>query len=41
MNKDHPRDFVASVRHRLMNLAREHAEEFQFVLTRYGLKRLP
>ena len=40
MNQDHPRDLVASVRQRLMNLTRERAEEFQFVLTRYGLERL-
>jgi len=35
-----PRDLVASVRQRLMNLSRERGEEFQLVLTRYGLERL-
>lgn len=34
------RNIAASVRHRLMNLSRERNEEFQFVLTRYGLERL-
>ena len=31
---------VASVRQRLMNLSRERGEDFQLVLTRYGLERL-
>jgi len=35
-----PRDLVASVRQRLMNFSRERGEEFQLVLTRYGLERL-
>jgi len=35
-----PRDLVASVRQRLMNLSRERGEEFQLVLTHYGLERL-
>lgn len=40
MTSREPRDVAASVRQRLMNLARERGEEFQFVLTRYGLERL-
>lgn len=40
MTKRHPRNVAASVRQRLMNVARERGEEFQFVLTRYGLERL-
>jgi predicted nucleotidyltransferase component of viral defense system len=35
-----PRDLVTSVRQRLMNLSRDRGEEFQLVLTRYGLERL-
>ena len=35
-----PRNLAASVRQRLTNLSRERSEEFQFVLTRYGLERL-
>ena len=31
---------AASVRQRLLNIAREAKEEFQFVLTRYALERL-
>lgn len=34
------RDLAASVRQRLLNLAREKGEDFQLVLTRYGLERL-
>lgn len=34
------RDLVASVRHRLLNLSRDRGEDFQFVLTQYGLERL-
>lgn len=34
------RDLVASIRQRLLNLAHERGEEFQLVLTRYGLERL-
>ena len=40
MTNRQPRDLVASVRQRLMNLSRERGEEFQLVLTRYGLERL-
>lgn len=39
MRKDRPRNVAASVRTRLMNCARERGEEFQLVLTRYGLER--
>jgi Nucleotidyl transferase AbiEii toxin, Type IV TA system len=35
-----PRDLVASVRQRLLNLAKERGEDFNFVLLRYGLERL-
>jgi hypothetical protein len=35
-----PRDMAASVRQRLLNLAKERGEEFNFVLLRYGLERL-
>ena len=40
MNSRQPRNMAASVRQRLMNLSRERGEEFQLVLTRYGLERL-
>lgn len=40
MTNRQPRDLVASVRQRLMNLSRDRGEEFQLVLTRYGLERL-
>jgi predicted nucleotidyltransferase component of viral defense system len=35
-----PRDIAASVRQRLLDMARARGEEFQSVLTRYGLERL-
>jgi predicted nucleotidyltransferase component of viral defense system len=35
-----PRDRAASVRQRLLNVAKERGEEFNFVLLRYGLERL-
>ena len=35
-----PANTAASVRQRLMNVARERREDFQYVLTRYGLERL-
>lgn len=35
-----PRNIAASVRQRLLNLAREQQEEFQGLLTRYALERL-
>ncbi|MEZ6091761.1 MAG: nucleotidyl transferase AbiEii/AbiGii toxin family protein [Pirellulaceae bacterium] len=40
MNSRQPRNMAASVRQRLMNLSRQRGEEFQLVLTRYGLERL-
>ena len=35
-----PRNIGASVRARLLDLARKSGDEFNFVLTRYGLERL-
>ena len=35
-----PRDTAASVKQRLLNLARERGEEFNFLLTRYTVERL-
>jgi predicted nucleotidyltransferase component of viral defense system len=35
-----PRDLAASVRQRLLNRARERGEDFQLVLTWYGIERL-
>jgi predicted nucleotidyltransferase component of viral defense system len=35
-----PRNLAASVRQRLLNLARERGEDFNFLLTAYGLERL-
>lgn len=35
-----PRNLAASVRQRLLNLARQRGEDFNFVLTLYGLERL-
>lgn len=40
MSKDRPRNLAASVRHRLMELARKQGEDFQLVLTRYVIERL-
>lgn len=40
MTKDKPRNLAASVRQRLLNLARERHEDFQFVLIRFALERL-
>jgi len=40
VTKQYPRNLAASVRQRLMNLARTRHEDFQFVLTRYALERL-
>lgn len=40
MTSRQPRDLAASVRQRLMNLSRERGDDFQLVLTRYGLERL-
>lgn len=40
MTSRQPRNMAASVRQRLINLSRERGEEYQLVLTRYGLERL-
>lgn len=40
MKPNVPRDRAASVRQRLLNLAKERGEEFNFVILRYGLERL-
>jgi predicted nucleotidyltransferase component of viral defense system len=40
MNRGYPRDPAASVRRRLLNLARERGEDFQRVLIRYTSERL-
>lgn len=40
MSKEKPSNIVASIRQRLLNLARERGEEFQLVLTHYALERL-
>lgn len=40
MKSKPPRDRAASVRQRLLNLAKERGEDFNFVLLRYGLERL-
>ena len=39
MKKSRPRNLAASVRARLLNLAKSRGDEFQYVLTRYGLER--
>ena len=40
MSKGKPSDMAASVRQQLLNLSRERGEDFQLVLTWYGLERL-
>jgi predicted nucleotidyltransferase component of viral defense system len=40
VKKERPRNVAASVRQRLLTLARAQGEDFQLVLTRYGLERL-
>ena len=40
MSKEKPRNLAASVRQRLMNMARTRNEDFQLVLTRYDLECL-
>jgi predicted nucleotidyltransferase component of viral defense system len=40
VTKDEPRDLGASVRSRLLALAKARGEDFTFILTRYGLERL-
>ena len=34
------RDIAASVRQRLLNVSRQRGDDFQYVMTRYGLERL-
>jgi predicted nucleotidyltransferase component of viral defense system len=40
VSKDRTRNLTASVRHRLLELAKKQGEEFQLVLTRYVIERL-
>ncbi len=40
MNDGRGKNMAVSVRDRLLNLARERGEDFQLILTRYGLERL-
>jgi hypothetical protein len=40
VSKEKPKNISASVRQRLLNLARERNDEFQLVLVRYGIERL-
>jgi predicted nucleotidyltransferase component of viral defense system len=40
MTGEPPRNLPASVRQRLLNLARQRGEDFNFILTLYGLERL-
>jgi hypothetical protein len=40
LNQRPSQNIAASIRQRLLNLAHEQGEEFQFILTRYGLERL-
>jgi predicted nucleotidyltransferase component of viral defense system len=40
MSKEIPKNVAASLRQRLMNLARSDNQEFQLILTRYALERL-
>ncbi len=40
MSKDQPRNLEASVRHRLMAMARMRGEDFQRILILYGIERL-
>lgn len=40
MTKDRPKNVAASVRQRLLNLARERGEDFQLVLSRFAAERL-
>ena len=40
MTKQKPHNLAASVRQRLMNIARSQKEDFQLVLIRYALERL-
>ena len=40
MNQGRPKNLSASVRQKLLNLARDQGEDFQLTLTRFGLERL-
>jgi hypothetical protein len=40
MTKQSQKNSPVSVRDRLLNLAREQKEDFQLILTQYGLERL-
>jgi predicted nucleotidyltransferase component of viral defense system len=40
MNDSRGKNMAVSIRDRLLNLARERGEDFQLILTRYGLERL-
>jgi len=40
VSKEKPKNISASVRQRLLNLARERKDDFQLVLVRYGVERL-
>ena len=40
MNDRRGKNMAISIRDRLMHLARERGEDFQLVLTQYGLERL-
>lgn len=40
MSPERPRNLAASVRRRLLNRAREHREDFNYLLTRYANERL-
>jgi Nucleotidyl transferase AbiEii toxin, Type IV TA system len=40
VRKAKPRNLAASVRQRLMDLARKHGDDFHLVLTRYVVERL-
>ena len=40
MSKEKPKNLSASIKQRLLNLAREKNDDFQLVLIRYGVERL-
>jgi predicted nucleotidyltransferase component of viral defense system len=40
VNKKQPTNLPASIRQRLLNLSRDHGEDFNLTLTRYGIERL-
>ena len=40
MTKDRPKNIAASVRSRLLNIARENGEDFQLVLIHFALERM-